>query len=113
MPDVRTYLLTVQPTDFQGGHLCIARPLSACSGRPAFCDLAAGSPLEFVRPDGSRVRAWVVDFSTDQIEVYARGDDGTVFWIQCDPLYRLQVAPRATEWDAPPGTEVWLLGTPD
>jgi hypothetical protein len=112
MRDVRTYLLTVQPTDLQGGYLCIARRLSACEGQPAFARLAAGSPLELVRPDGTPGRAWVVDFSTDQIQVYGRDHDGTVFLIKGDPLYRLRVGPRLTDFDAPPGTEIWLLGDP-
>jgi hypothetical protein len=109
---VRMYLFTLQPTDFQGGRLAIRLPLSAMRGRPGFGQLGAGSPLELVRADGSRRRAWVIDLSTDEYSVYDRGDDGTLYEIRCDPLFRLQVAPRLTDWDAPPGTEIWLLADP-
>jgi hypothetical protein len=104
--------VTIEPTDFQGGHLAIARRLSALRERPVFGRVAAGSPLELVHPDGTRVRAWVVDLSTDQLEVYGRGDDETVYLIVDDPLFRLRIAPQQTDTDAPPGTEVWLLGDP-
>jgi hypothetical protein len=109
---VPTFLLTVQPTDFQGGHLSVARRLSELRDRPAFGRVASGSPLELVRPDATRVRAWVVDLSTDQFELYGRGDDETVYEIFHDPLFCLRVAPRQTEADAPPGTEIWLVGNP-
>jgi hypothetical protein len=107
--DVATHLLTIGKSDIQGGRVVIGRRLSELHD-PAFGRLTSGSPLELVRLDGTRRRVWVVDFSTDQIEVYGRGDDGTVYMMKDDPVYRLQMSPHMTESDAPPGTEVWLLG---
>jgi hypothetical protein len=67
--------------------------------------------LELVRQDGTRLRAWVVDLSTEDIWVFARGDDETVVYEAMDnPLFRVRVSPPLTNWDAPPGTEIWLVG---
>src|SRR5262249_52618010 len=107
---VSTYLLTVQPADFQQGRLTPELRLSDFGDNPALGRIAAGSPLELVRPDGTRIRAWVVDLSTEDIWVFARGGDETVYEGMDNPLFRIRVSPPLTDWDAPPGTEIYQVG---
>jgi len=109
---VSTYLLTVRSGDFLNGRLTPGIRLSEFGDRPALGQLAAGIPLELVRPDGTRIRAWVVELSTEDVRVFARADDGTLYEAMDNPLFRVRVAPALTDWDAPRGTEIWLLGEP-
>jgi hypothetical protein len=106
-----TYLMTVQPDDFQGGGFDPRIRLRRFQREEVFHRLTPGRRVHFRRPDGGRETTTLEQVIVDGLTkvAYSSADDATLYCFPTDPVIRLRFKSRITEAVAPPGTEIWLV----